>query len=408
MKVLFVLLIMLVTINLFSVHNFTINDQENISISIGDSVELRFEYEEIGSSATCEIQIQISTFDFPVIEPENMVFVDGGSLDETGEDGVFLYSFENFAQFPQSSSVIIKLTDNEVSDEITVGFQPISSNYTISGQILKEGIYLYLPVRGAFVYSFYNADRDELQDIFENPTTEDFFDYMLEDRYFLSVLSNDSGEYSISVPDTIENIPCTVDVMSSLDTNNEKVSPATIELLVDGNEEDVDLIYLNPDGIFSGVIENIYTDSIPNATIIINKADSSNTSFSFSDSVGSFEIPLLNGDYYNKVLKSGYQVYSDSFTIADGDINQTIVLTEQVTELAAPENLQLQIINDSIQIFWNSVENADFYEIYSSDDPYDNSIQWDLEETVNDSTAWVRALNTDEKRMFYFIKAVKE
>jgi len=398
--------LILIALNLAAVHNFTVNGSDNVLVSIGETLEFRFEYETVGSVATVAIQVNLSTFDFPEIHPENACLIDGGVLDETGEDGIFLYHFDNFVEFPSTSSLVLILTDYTVSDSVTIGFEPLESDFSISGQILKEGTHINTPVRGAFVYSFYNANKDEINDLFENPTSEDFFDYMQEDRYFLSVLSNNSGEYSVNLPDDFPDVPCTIDVYSTVDVNNEKVSPSTLDLTVNGNETGIDLLYRNPDGDFIGHVENTVGDSLPNAWIMVTNSDTTNTIFTFSDSLGNFEIPLLNDDYSYKIMKTGYEDLVGSFSMNDADYEQTLVLSDLITHLDAPQNIGFHIENDSLFISWNPVQNAEFYNIYSSDDATKSLLLWATEATEITTTEWSRALNGEMKKFFY-IKAIR-
>ncbi len=408
MKKAFFLMFLLFVTSLFAVHNFTINGSDDVTISVGDTLELSFDFEEEGNSATMEIVIYVSSFDFPVISPENAVFTDGQSLDETPVDGHFLYHFENFALLPQTSYITLKLTDDDITDQVTIHFSQISSDFSIAGTILKEGTHINTAVRGAFVYSFYNASKEQLNSLFENPTVEDFMDYMQQDRYFLSVLSNNTGDYQIYIPDDIENVPCTIDVFSSLDTNQEKVSPATQNLTVNGNLTDIDLIYYNPDGYFNGYIYNTEGDSLANSTIIVKNADSTSTVFTFSDSLGSFNIPLLNDDYSYKILKKNYQEYSGNFTIDNQDVYADIVLAEEITSLDIPQNVNFYVSQDSLFISWQSVENAEYYDIYSTDNPAKPKPLWDYETRVSNGTDWSKNLDSLGEKRFFYIKAGRE
>ena len=168
-KTISILAILFSSVILFAVHNFTLNQCATLQVSIGDTLWIEFDYETEEASATMEVIIYVSTFDFPTITPENVTLTDGGSLDETGVDGHFKYHFENFLCLPQTSSLRIKLTDNDVSDEVKLTFIQLDTNFSVSGKILKEQEHISTAVRGAFVYSFYNSDRDELHSLFDNP-----------------------------------------------------------------------------------------------------------------------------------------------------------------------------------------------------------------------------------------------
>ncbi len=402
-KIIFLFGLIAIITSLSAVHNFTVNGADSLQVAIGDLLNFDFDFEDVGNSATMEIIIYVSTFDFPTIKPENAKLVDGGSLDKTGVDGHFSYDFDNFFVLPQTSYILIKLTDSAITDTVKLTFTQLNSNFSISGKVLKEGEHLTTVVRGAFVYSFYNADKEELYSLLEQPSSQDFMDYMQENRYFISVLSNNSGDYQIFLPDDIPNVPCTVDAISVLDTNKEKVSPETQELTVNGNLTDINLLYQNPDGHYKATIINQAGDSLSNCTIRINNSSQTKSVITFSDSLGNCDIPLLNDNYTIKISKIGYQEYNSNFTINDADYTEIVVLSDEITHLDSPENVRCHTVSDTIKIFWNNVLNADSYTIYSSQNPYLPFALWNIEEENITTTHWIA--NISENIKFYKIVA---
>jgi hypothetical protein len=388
-------------VHLFAVHNFTVNGQEEITVELGQNLLLDFDYEEVGSTASLELLINVNTFDFPVIKPENIQLIDGGTLDETGVDGHFSYHFENFAIFPENVTVDIRLFDNEIFDEVEISFQQIDSDFLISGKILNEGNFIHTPVWGAFVYSFYNVCSDEVQQLIENPTAEEIVSYFEQERYFISVLSDTIGNYLIQIPDDISEVSCVVDVISSVDNNHDKVSPKAQEIIVDGVENGIDFLYKFPDGNFYGHVFNEDEQSISNASLVITNSDSTNFWLTFSDSTGFFQIPLLNENYSFRVNKTDYEQYSGDFSIYDSDADETIILTQRITHLSSPQIEN--VIVDSIQFFisWLPVLHADYYRIYSLENN-----EWILEADMIFDNEWTTDISAERK--FYHVKAYRE
>lgn len=87
-----------------------------------------------------------------------------------------------------------------------------------------------------------------------------------------------------------------------------------------------------------------------------------------------------------------------------GDPLDPFVFHNTTGNLAAPQNLQIELIDGIIRLTWNNVTGATSYSVYSSTDPeidYDN---WTLEASGITETSWSEAVADIIK--FYYIRAV--
>jgi len=75
----------------------------------------------------------------------------------------------------------------------------------------------------------------------------------------------------------------------------------------------------------------------------------------------------------------------------------------QSVTLGAPQNVIISVSSDSVDISWDSVENATSYKIYSSNDPYVAFENWTFQDEIAE-TSWSEAI-TEEKE-FYHVTAV--
>jgi len=71
--------------------------------------------------------------------------------------------------------------------------------------------------------------------------------------------------------------------------------------------------------------------------------------------------------------------------------------------LDIPQNVQISYSGSSVELTWNEVNGAVSYNIYSSYDPYDDFLNWELIGTVTGSTAWSSSVSDDRK--FYKVTA---
>jgi hypothetical protein len=69
-----------------------------------------------------------------------------------------------------------------------------------------------------------------------------------------------------------------------------------------------------------------------------------------------------------------------------------------------PNNVEITIATDSVQISWDAASGATSYKIYSSDIPDDDFFNWTLEESGIIGLSWTKLLNNEPKK-FYFVKA---
>ncbi len=326
-KIVFFVLMLTLAMMLSAVHNFTINGAEETTISVGDSLEFYFEFETIGNAASYSISIDLMGYEVPAIESNEQSFADGGALDETDEDGVFLMHLSNFVSIPEAASVIITLTDEEISDSVTLHFEQLDSDYSISGNVTSEGSWFDMPVPGALVYCFYNVGVEDIMDLIENFTVEALLAYMQQGHYILSEMTGILGTYQIYVPDDVVDATCLLGVMSLLDIEGSYVAPDAQVVQVNGHINGVDFFYAQPDGYFEGIVMDAQENPVGNAAIfIVNQEDVSDYTVASTDSTGVFSIPLLNGTYDFTVTHFMYAQYEGTFDISDGDYYLEVVL----------------------------------------------------------------------------------
>jgi len=65
-----------------------------------------------------------------------------------------------------------------------------------------------------------------------------------------------------------------------------------------------------------------------------------------------------------------------------------------------PENILISIDSDSVEISWDESDSSISYSIYTSDDPYDNYENWDLEESGIRSLNWTGEISDTKKNYF--------
>ncbi len=333
-------MLMLATL-LSAAHNFTINGEENPTISVGDSLEVYFEFESVGNSASYAVSIELLGYEIPAIESNDDTFADGGMLDETDEDGVFMMHLNNFVSIPEAASVVITVTDEDIYDSVTLQFEQLDSNYSISGTVTSEGSWFDLPVPGALVYCFYNVGIADIMELIENFSLEEFLAYMQQGHYLLSEMTGLLGTYQIYVPDDVEDATCLVGVLSLLDIEGDYVAPDAQIVQINGHIGGIDFYYADPDGYFEGIVMDAQENPISNASIfVVNQEDTSDYTVATSDSTGAFSIPLLNGTYDVTVVHFLYTTYEGSFTISNGNHYEEIVLHGYTTdEETVPETV---------------------------------------------------------------------
>lgn len=97
-------------------------------------------------------------------------------------------------------------------------------------------------------------------------------------------------------------------------------------------------------------------------------------------------------------------IYNATIEITSNDPDQptiTIPVTLAISgQLDAPINVQIQIVGTEIQLSWNAVSGATYYEVWSSTSPYSEFI---FEATVTGATNWSESIITENK--FYYVKA---
>ncbi len=323
---LFAVLIAISTL-LSAAHNFTINGQDEASIAVGDSVAVYFEFESEGNAADYAITISAMGMELPVMDTQDQPLEDGGAMDETGVDGIFAFGFSNFVSFPEAATIIFTVTDDGVSDSVTLSFEQLDSDYSIVGSVTSEGSWIDLPVPGALVYSFYNVGLEEVMELMEDFSLEALLAYMGEGRYLLSEMTGILGTYQIFVPDDLPEATCFVGVLSLLDLEGSYVAPDAQVLIVNGHMTGVNFLYSEPDGCFEGIVMDAQENPVNNAAILITNQNNPNDfAVATTDSTGVFSVPLLDGTYGFAVTHFAYMPYQGDFEIAGGDYYEEIVL----------------------------------------------------------------------------------
>lgn len=365
MKNILITALLLFAVHLSAVHDLTINGGEEAWISVDDSISIEFYFEAPGAGADFEIAIQVAGFDLPAYSSNDQPITDGGPMDTTGEDGYFLGGISNFISLPEEAAIIVTLTDNGVSDSATLHFEQLDTSYSVSGSVLQEGDWFDWPVPGALVYTFYNTDWAEIGDLLANFNLEAFLAFMAEDRYLLSDMTGLLGDYQVYVPDTQPDAPCIVGVYSMLDLNGEFVAPDRQSVTVNGHLQDIDFLYLNPDGILNGTVTNEDAVPVSNAMVTIAPQDDpGDFSFAMTDSLGTFAFALLDGIYTLNVQHIAYQGHEETVTIAGSDVDLTIVL------LDGQDGVFSGVITDPDEI---PLENA-LITVYDPENPVDFQI----------------------------------
>ena len=339
MKKIIIIFITLFAVNLFAIHNFTIDGEENIEVSVGDEVNVYFEYEEIGSSATITIEISMANISLPAYESGEAFLEDGGTFDSTPVDGIFSANLPIFASAPEGAIVTIILTDNEISDQVELSFIQIDSDFSLSGTITQENSWMDLPLPGALVYTIYNAGIEQLSSLLAAGDTDQLLEFFLSGHYLLSDVTMLLGTYQIFVPDEIPNVTCTTGVTSMLNAENTHVAPPIREDIIDGHIANINFYYAFADGIITATIIDEYAFPIQNAIATISTEEQTIPTVFTSDENGQFSAGMANGDYNISISAIGYELYTSEFTISDTDLELTIemipLLNAQEEEISA-------------------------------------------------------------------------
>jgi hypothetical protein len=339
MKNIFLFILIFTYACLGAVHNFTINNQEQATITIGDTLNIYFEFEEDGATASLNLELGAVGIDLPELPIPNMEIVDGSFPDETGVDGIFQYSIRDFISLPEIVTITISLEDNGVSDQVELNFEQLNSDFSIAGSVTRQGMF-DMPVFPAMVYTFYNSIPEDITSIIENPSLDSLLTYFEEDHFIIAETNGFLGDYQLFIPDEIENVPCVTGVLSLLTGSIEYVDPGFNFSDVNGHLGNVDFHYASPDAYINGIITNSNNELIENAIVTLSDADDlTETSFAVSDSVGEFNFAVMNGDYVLSIAALGYDVYQEDITVNNSDINLEIELIDFVSN---EENIAVQ------------------------------------------------------------------
>ena len=342
-KIALIFTFILTTLLLFSVGNLTINGENNTTASLGDELEIYFEYETIGNSATISIMVDIPIVDTSQFDFLQGELIDGGSLDTTPVDGVFQGTITAFWQPPTGLPLIITVLDEDISADATITFVELNSTFSISGSVTQESSFGFdLPVYPALVNTFYNTS---IADFAELDFTGDFDNILsfFENRFLVSEINSLLGNYSITIPDDVPDVPCIVMPITLLDVEGSHTAPLPYFGDINGAVNNIDFFYTLPDGIFSGHIISGEGDPIANAVIDLYCEDTEENAFGYSDDAGSFSIPLNDGTYTLMVAALGYEPYIGELVMNGEDINMDISLSA-----VANEDQDVEFVNSVI------------------------------------------------------------
>lgn len=326
MKKILILALLLFTLNIWSVHNLTINGDSQATVSIGDDAEIYFEFEEVGASASFSVQISLGILPIPPIAFDSEILLDGGPMDSTPADGVFSAIIPVFASAPDAATVTITLTDNEISDSVDLEFAQIDSDYSLAGTITQDNEWGNLPVPSSLVFSLYNAAVEEVTELFAAGDFDAILGFMMNDHYLVSDLSTFLGQYQLFIPDTLEDVYCTTGVFSILDTQNSHIAPDFREDMVNGHITNLNFHYIFADGIFTATVYDSENQLLQDAIITITQEGEIIPNVINSDENGQVSIGLANGNYSIAVYDVSHQPFTEDFTISNGDYNLDVNL----------------------------------------------------------------------------------
>lgn len=360
----FVLLFVFIvsTILLFSVHNLTINGVTEATASLGDELEIYFEYETIGNSATLSIMLDVPLIDLSQYDFLQGELVDGGSLDTTPIDGIFQGSITAFWQPPAGIPLIITVVDEDVSEEVNVEFIELNSTFSISGSIKQESDYGFdLPVYPALANVFYDTELADLGELDFSGDISQLLSFF-EDRYLISEITSFLGNYTVTIPDEIADVSCIVLPLSLLDIEGSHTTPLPYFGQINGAVNDIDFLYTLPDGIFTATVINEDGESVANAIVELYCEETEQNALGYTDESGNCSLPLNNGTFSLMVMALGYEPYANQVVMNDQDISLNISLSA-----VANENQDVEFVNTlAISTYPNPFTSAVNIEVKSS------------------------------------------
>ena len=320
-------IVLLMLGSLSAVNNLSVNGGESVTVALTDSLHFEFNFEVVGNYAEYEFAIEVLGQQVPLFNGNDDFFADGGTLDETGVDGVFSGGFNNFMQLPADAVLIVTLCDEGVSDAVNISFEQIVSDFSIAGSVFQEGSWMDLPVFPAFVFCTYNASAQVIITLLENFDPELFLEFTNSGHYLLSDITGFLGDYQINIPDEIPNVTCGLGVISMLDDDDTFVAPAPMELAVNGHLTGIDFMYYETDGMFWGIVTNSEAQPVSGAVFLLEIPGGLPYYFT-TDGDGNFSIPLMNNSYVYSIIAAGYEFYEGDVTISGSDVYADIVLNE--------------------------------------------------------------------------------
>lgn len=318
-RMLFVILLLSLAFSIFGAHDFTVNNETTLDVSVGDELILDFAYESEGNTAQLSFSISGSPMDIPFIDQLNADLADGGIFDTTETDGMFNMSFNLPIQVPLGLSLVLTVTDDEVEDSVTLHFVDLESSYSVGGSVKGPGIFgAETPVFPAGILVLYNLGFDDL----------DNFDFanLLDGHYLIFGVTSLLGNYTVTVPDEIENVNCTVYPYSQLNGEANIVAPQPQMVTVNGVMTDIDFLYIESDGSVIGTITNSLGDPVSEVAVNVT-GDNSLLNFDTTEEDGNYAIALMNGTYTLYAVAEGYLPFTQEFEINDNDTRLDITLS---------------------------------------------------------------------------------
>ncbi|OQY39596.1 MAG: hypothetical protein B6226_01550 [Candidatus Cloacimonetes bacterium 4572_65] len=318
MKKSIVLLILVLAISsMFGAHNMTVNGAESATVTLGEDLIINFDFESVGNTATIELTVDIPLIDIPSdIFPSGEI-TDGGSMDTTPVDGSFEMVIPAFIKPPSGIPLLIVVTDEGITDTVTINFIDLESTFSISGNVSQEGSYFDSPVFPAVVVSMYNVSIMDLAGFDPEGSFESLVDFFGE-HYLITESTSLFGNYELVIPDEVPNAPCFVMPYSLLDSQEDSISPDPAFVTVNGALTGVDFMYTAPDATVSGTITSSANEPIAYAVVTLGSDENTYEAITAED--GTYSFGVMNGNYSLDVYAFGYSTYSEDIVVSDADV----------------------------------------------------------------------------------------
>ncbi len=331
MKFLILIVLLFVSFS-YGVSNFTINGETELNINPKDSLEIKFDFETIGSSVDIMVLAYLPVVGELELYRMNNAIIDGGVMDETDADGAFEKHLTNFISANDDITFIVRLIEGETSADVSCNFNIPESSFSISGSVHEESEYGNTPLVFGVLPILYNADANLILELVASSSLEEILEVLGNDRLFI-IDTIFMGSYSTYIPDDIENVSIILSPKSPTEfTAPTLVSPDWKYLEVNGEVDGVDFLYQLPDAFFNGTVKNNDGEIVSNGIVsTVRNGNILSTASVKVNSEGGFSIPLLNGSYIYNCIANGYNPYQNVFILTGTDYYNDIVLDKTVS-----------------------------------------------------------------------------